>query len=130
MTVSDWVLLGWIWVLGLTALGIGVLFAPLTSVTIASEFQRGQGTALLLIAASILFAAVFPTLGTNENRLVAAASVLTAMFGYAGTLIILEGENPFLLAIVIVFTFYLALIAFALVGIVRLIRRIFASFSS
>ncbi len=104
--------------------------STLPSVTIASEFQRGQGTALLLIAASILFAAVFPTLGTNENRLVAAASVLTAMFGYAGTLIILEGENPFLLAIVIVFTFYLALIAFALVGIVRLIRRIFASFSS
>jgi hypothetical protein len=92
----------------------------------AADLQRGQGTALLLIAASILFAAVFPTLGTNDDQLVSLASVLTAMFGYAGTLIILSGENSILLAIVVAYTFYLALIAFALVGVVRLIRIIFA----
>ncbi|MCE2499387.1 MAG: hypothetical protein J4G13_00810 [Dehalococcoidia bacterium] len=126
MTTRDWVLLGWIWVAGLTLLGIGLLLAPRINAATATEFQRGQGTALLLIAASILFAAVFPTLGTNANQLVSSASVLTAMFGYAGTLIILPGENPILLAIVIVFTLYLAVMAFALVGIVRLIRIIFA----
>ena len=127
MTSRNWVLLGWVWVVGLAVLGAGVLVAPAINEVVPDELQRGQGTALLLIAASILFAAVFPTLGTNSSRLVAVASVLTAIFGYAGTLIILAGENLILLAIVVAFTFYIALIAFALVGIVWLIRSIFAN---
>lgn len=127
MTSRNWVLLGWVWVVGLAMLGVGVLVAPAINEVAADELQQGQGTALLLIAASILFAAVFPTLGTNTSRLVAVASVLTAIFGYAGTLIILAGENLILLAIVVAFTFYIALIAFALAGIVWLIRSIFAN---
>ena len=93
-------------------------------------FNSGLGTALLLVAAGILFAAVIPALGTSENRLVPVATVLTAMFGYGGTLIILFDEDPILLAIVLSYTFYLALLAFMLVGIVWLIRSIFAKLRS
>ena len=125
MTARDWFFLGWVWVAGLTALGLGILLAPQISSDVPKPLP-GQGTASLLIAASILFTAVFPTLSTTENRLISVASVLAAIFGYAGTLIILAGENALLMAIVLLYTLYLALIAFILTAIFRAVRALFA----
>ncbi len=117
-------LLGLIWIAGFTVLGLGVLFAPI----FIKQIRPGQGTALLLIAASVLFAAVFPTLVITENRLVSYAGVLTAIFGYAVTLIILVEENPMLAVIVLSYTVYLALSAFILVAIFHVIGMIFSRF--
>ena len=55
-----------------------------------------------------------------------SAGVLTAIFGYAGTLIILGGENPILAAIILSYTIYLALSAFILVAVFHVIRTIFS----
>ena len=125
MIARQWTLLGLIWTAGFTVLGLGVLFAPI----IIKQIRPGQGTALLLIAASILFAAVFPTLMITENRLVSAAGVLTALFGYAGTLIILVEENPILAVIILSYTVYLALSAFILVAIFHVMRIVFSRFN-
>ena len=126
MTSQDWEWMGWIWVVGLAVLGIGILVAPAVDAFPAGWVQPGQGTALLLIAASILFAAVFPALATGRSRLISIASALTALFGYAGTIVILAGENTLLLAIVVAYTIYLALTAYFIVSIFRLIGYIIA----
>ena len=105
-------------------MGVGILLAPLVS----KQLGPGQGTARLLVAASILFTAVVPTLGTTENRLISSAGVLTAIFGYTGTLIILGGENQILAAIILLYTVYLALSAFILVAIFHAIRTMFSQF--
>ena len=128
MTARDWKLLGWVWVAGLTILGIGILAAPELHAVAADWIRPGQGTALLLVAASILFAAVFPNLWASGNRLVAVASVLTAIFGYAGTMIILSNENPVLLAIVVLYTYYLALMSYALLPVFWLVRYLHTHF--
>lgn len=122
MMARQWTFLGWIWVVGFTVMGLGILFVPL----VIKQLGPGQGTALLLVAASILFTAVLPTLGTTENRMASSAGVLTAIFGYAGTLIILGGENPILAAIILSYTIYLALSAFILVAVFHVIRTIFS----
>ena len=119
-----------VWVTGLTILGLILLTAARFHIDQIFAFDAGLGTALLLVAAGILFAAVIPALGISENRLVPVATVLTAMFGYGGTLIILFDEDRILLAIVLSYTFYLALLAFMLVVIVWMIRSIFAKMRS
>ena len=130
MNRRDWERAGWVWVTGLTILGLILLIAARFRIDETFAFDAGLGTALSLVAAGILFAAVIPALGTSDNRLVPVATVLTAMFGYGGTLIILFDEDPILLAIVLSYTFYLALLAFMLVGIVWLICSIFAKLRS
>ena len=124
MMARQWIVLGWIWIVGFTVLGLGILLVPL----VVRQLGPGQGTALLLVAASILFAAAFPTLVVTDNRLMSTAGVLTALFGYAGTLIILNGENPVLAAIILLYTIYLALSALILVAIFHAIERIFSQF--
>ncbi len=126
MTSQDWERMGWIWVVGLAVLGIAILVAPTIDTFPTDWVKPGQGTALLLIAASILFAAVFPALATGRSRLISIASALTALFGYAGTIVILAGENTLLLAIVVAYTIYLALTAYFIVSIFRLIGYIIA----
>ena len=130
MNRRDWERVGWVWVSGLTILGLVLLIAARFQIDAIFTFDSGLGTALLLVAAGILFAAAIPALGTSENRLVPVATVLTAMYGYAGTLIILFDEDRILLAIVLSYTIYLALQAFMLVGIVWMIRTIFAKLRS
>ena len=126
MTSQDWERMGWIWVVGLAVLGIAILVAPTIDTLPTNWVKPGQGTALLLIAASILFAAVFPALATGRSGLIPFASALTAVFGYAGTMLIIANENPMLLAIVIVYTLYLGLTAFAIISILRIIGYIIA----
>ena len=116
------------WVAGLTILGLVILIAPASDTDIGIWFQPGQGTALLLVAANTLFAAVLPTLRASGNRLAAVAGVLTAIFGYAGTTIILAGENLILLAIVVLYTFYLALMAYTIISFARLVQYVIGRF--
>ncbi len=128
MFPADLRLLGWLWVVVQSLAGCALLLAPLVSGIPAEWFRPGQGTALLLIAASILFAAVFPTLLTNPNRLVPTASVLTAVFGYSGTILILRNENEALLALLLGATFYLTLLGFGLIVLARLIASVVSNF--
>ncbi len=54
--------------------------------------------------------------------------MLTAIFGYAGTTIILAGENLILLAIVVLYTFYLALMAYTIISFARLVQYVIGRF--
>ena len=125
MGSREWKLLGSVWVIGLTLLGIALLVAARFGIDEIFAFDTGLGTALLLVAASILFAAVFPTLRTTDNLLVTMSATLTAVFGYTGTMIILFDEDVLLCLIVLIYTFYLAFIALLLTLGFRLITEIF-----
>ena len=59
--------------------------------------------------------------------LVWAASILTAIFGYAGTIKVLEGETPLLMAVLLIATFYIALVGALAVWIVWMYRKLFSS---
>ena len=85
-------------------LGLGVVFYQV--IFIDSVKLKGQGTALLLVGASLLFAVVFSTWDWNNNRLAAFASFSTAVFGFLGTSYILADENPLLLTLLGVIAFY------------------------
>ena len=80
MSSPEWKLLGSVWVVGLTLLGMALLLAAQFGIDDTFTFDSGLGTALLLVAASILFAVVFPTLRTTDNLLVTIAATLTAVF--------------------------------------------------
>ena len=60
------------------------------------------------------------------NALSTIASVLTAVFGYVGTMMILENENALMLAIVFLATFYVGWIGLAFMLIARIGRFLFA----
>ncbi len=110
----------------MACLGIGLLVIREVLPSESDWTRDGIGTALLLVAASILFVVVFETLSkADKNLLATVASSLTAIFGYAGTMIILGSENSRLMAVAIVVTFYIGWIGMVFVLITRLARRIF-----
>ena len=109
----------------MTCLGIGLLVVPAVSPFVSSWAREGLGTALLLVAASILFVAVFEGLPrVGKNAIVVVASSLAAIFGYAGTIVVLEGENPFLMVVFLVFNIYLTLAGLAVAFMGRFYRAI------
>ena len=110
----------------MACLGIGLMVIRAVLPSESDWTRDGIGTALLLVAASILFVVVFEALpNIGKSPLVFVASGLTAIFGYAGTMIILERENPLLMAVVVVATFYIGGIGIVFVLMVRLMGRIF-----
>lgn len=118
---NDWIMFAWVWMTGMTCLGIGLLAAPFILPPESDWTRKGSGTALLLVAASILFVAVFE----GKGKLVKVAGVLTAIFGYAGTISVLESENPLLMAIIIMVTLYTLLAGMALVWMAWMRRNVF-----
>ncbi len=127
MRPGDWIGLGWVWVVWQTITGLGLLIAPLFSAVAAEWFGPGRGSALLLIAASILFAAVLPSFVISANRLVPVAGLLTALFGYVGTGVVLDGENKTLLAFLIITTFVVMVAAFNIILLLALVRMLIAA---
>ena len=107
-----WRLAGWAWVAVMDLLGLGIVFFQAIFPQI--ESIEGQGTALLLVGASILFVVVFATWDWRINRLAAFASFSTAVFGFLGTSYILAKENPLLLAFLGVIALYSAVIVLGL----------------
>lgn len=77
----------------LTILAVGEIFLPIIfpSPPVDGLFDKGQGTALLLVGATIIFAVVFE--GWNKGRLVFWAGFAIAFFGFLGTSYILVREN-------------------------------------
>ena len=122
--------MGWAWVAGGTVLGLILLLAARFRIDSIFAFDTGLGTALLLVAGGILFAVALPALTTTDNTLVSTAGVLTAIFGYGGTSIILFDEEPILFALVWLYHFYLVFFAFALAVTSRWVRRIFTKLRS
>ncbi len=115
-------LAGWVWVVVLDLLGLGVMFFPALSSGTAQ--LKGQGTALLLVAASILFAVVFATWDWKNNRLAAFASFSTAIFGFLGTSYILAKENSLLLTLLGVIAFYSVLTGIFLAFLIRFAKNL------
>ena len=104
---NDWLVFAWVWMAGMTFLGVGLLVAPAFLSPESVWISKGSGTALLLVTASILFVVVFEALGkSGMGKTGPVAGVLTALFGYAGTIKVLDGENPLLLAFILVYAFY------------------------
>lgn len=122
--------MGWAWVAGGTVLGLMLLLAARFRIDPVFAFDTGLGTELLLVAGGTLFAVALPALTTTDNKLVSTAGVLTAIFGYGGTSIILFDEEPILFALVWLYHFYLVFFAFALAVTSRWIRRIFSRLRS
>ena len=122
--------MGWAWVAGGIVLGLSLLLAARFRIYSIFAFDTGLGTALLLVAGGTLFAVALPALTTTDNKLVSSAGVLTAIFGYGGTSIILFDEEPVLFALVWLYHFYLVLFAFALAVTSRWVRIIFTKLRS
>ena len=112
---------------GMTLLGLVLLTAPAFLDAESRWISKGAGTAMLLIAASILFVVVFEALAkVGRNTPVNAATGLTALFGYIGTIKVLESENALLLAVLVIATFYIGWMGVAFVVLARLGRIIFS----
>lgn len=125
---NDWIVFAWAWLAGMSCLGVGLLLAPRFLPPESGWVNSGSGPALLLVAASILFVVVLdPLTHAQGNRLLWVAGILTAVFGYVGTLQTLDEENPLLQAVMLVATFYVAWIAGGTVLAVRLFRRAFGN---
>lgn len=123
---NDWIAFARVWMAGMTFLGAGLLLAPAFLPPESAWISKGTGTALLLVAASILFVVVFEALGKAGMGMTGpVASVLTAVFGYAGTIKVLASENPLLLAFILVYAFYTGWIGAVFVWIAWLRRSIF-----
>jgi hypothetical protein len=60
---NDWIAFARVWMAGMTFLGAGLLLAPAFLPPESAWISKGTGTALLLVAASILFVVVFEALG-------------------------------------------------------------------
>ena len=124
MTRNEWRIINWVWAVDMTLIGAGLLLYPVFFME--QNTVTGQGTALLLVAASLLFTAVFATWDWRKNRLAAFASFGTAVFGFLGTSYILAAENSTLLAILIIASLYSLLmglpIVFSLAYVIRRIR--------
>ena len=111
-------------------LGLGILLGAGFRIDSIFAFDTGLGTALLLVAGGTLFAVALPALITTDNKLVSTAGIVTAIFGYGGTSIILFDEDPILFALVWVYHFYLVFFAFVLAVTSRWIRGIFTRLRS
>lgn len=123
---NDWIAFAWAWLAGMTCLGIGLLTVPFFLSAENDWISPGSGTALLLVAASVLFVVVIdPFTQVKRDRLIRLAGILTAFFGYAGTLKVLDAENPLLMTVLWLATFYIAWIGGAFVLAIRLARRAF-----
>ena len=111
----------------MTLLGIGLLVLRISFPSENGWVENGLGTALLLVAASILFVAVFEMLGRIAGNVLSTAAIaLTAVFGYVGTMVILEKENTLMLAIVFLATFYVGWAGLTFMWIARVGRFLFA----
>ena len=121
-------MLGWAWVACLAIVGFIVLVGAQLEGTPTGWFSPGEGVALQLIAAGILFAAVFPTLAKDLTSLVGIAGMLTAVFGYAGTMLVLYDANPVLLVLVLLLTVYPMSMASLLLSFAVLMREAFGIF--
>ncbi len=93
--------LGWLWVAVLSVEGLVLIFPIWFGSGIPALVQPGRGTALQLIAASILFAAILPAVTRDASRLAIFAALSAAVFGWVGTWLILISENR-LLAVILV----------------------------
>lgn len=112
----------------MTSLGAGLLLAPAFLPPESVWISKGSGTALLLVTASILFVAVFEALGkAGTGKTGTVASILTAVFGYAGTIKVLDSENPLLLAFILIYAFYTGWIGAIFIWIAWMYRLVFNS---
>ncbi len=122
-----WLWVGWHTALGVAILGSAIANSPARVGTCAYIRDAGHGTALLLVGASILFAAVIPpreTLQTSKNKLPIIAGLLTGAFAYIGTAITLMNENRSLLGLIYLTTVYFGvLVALPVAIIARSLRR-------
>ena len=120
LLVGNW--FGWLWVGWYTVLGVAILVFALVGTLSVSH-----GTGLLLVGASIFFAAVIPpreTLATSKNKLPTIATLLAAVFAYMGTAIALMRENAPLLGVIYLSTGYFGvLVALPVAVIARSLRR-------
>ena len=123
---NDWIAFASVWLAGMSCLGAGLLIAPLFLPAQSDWVSTGSNTALLLVAASILFVVVLdPFTNARHEPPIRLAGILTAVFGYIGTVRALGAENSLLLAVIIMVTFYVAWMGAAFVLAIRLLRRAF-----
>lgn len=114
---------GWTWLATSILAGSLILGSYLLVGTGYDWLTPGRGTGLQLVGGGALFAAVFPALTTQQNRLISWGALVGTAFVYIGTWIILREQNIFLLALIMFVTVPTTLIVAWLAAIANLFRE-------
>ena len=118
-------LAGWTWLVTSILAGAVILGSYLVVGDVGDEWPAtGRGTALQLVGGGALFAAVFPALSAQQNRLISLGALVGTAFVYVGTSVILREQNIFLLALIMVITVYTTLMVICVVAIANLFREL------
>ena len=115
---------GWTWLATSILAGSLILGSYLLVGTGYDWLAPGRGTGLQLVGGGALFAAVFPALTTQQNRLISWGALVGTAFVYVGTWIILREQNIFLLALIMFVTVQTTLIVTWLAAIANLFREL------
>ena len=84
----------------------------------------GRGTALQLVGGGALFAAVFPALTTQQNKLISLGALFGKAFVYVGTWVILSEQSITWLRLIMLITVPTTLIVTWLAAIANLFREL------
>ena len=115
---------GWTWLVTSVLAGAVILGSYLPENAGYHWLAPGRGTGLQLVGGGALFAAVFPALPTQQNRLISLGALVGTAFVYVGTWVILREQNIFLLALIMVITVYTTLMVICVVAIANLFREL------
>ena len=115
---------GWTWLVTSILAGAVILGSYLPESTGYYWLAPGRGTGLQLVGGGALFAAVFPALPAQQNRLISLGALVGTAFVYVGTWVILREQNIFLLALIMVITVYTTLMVICVVAIANLFREL------
>ena len=115
---------GWTWLATSILAGSLILGSYLLVGTAYGWLTPGRGTGLQLVGGGALFAAVFPALTTQQNKLISLGALVGTAFVYVGTWIILREQNISLLALIMFITVQTTLIVTGVVAIANLFREL------
>ena len=116
---------GWTWLVTSILAGAVILGSYLVTGDVGDEWPAsGRGTALQLVGGGALFAAVFPALATQQNRLISWGALVGTAFVYVGTGIILSEQSITWLRLIMLITVPTTLIVTWGVAIANLFREL------
>ena len=116
---------GWTWLVTSILAGVVILGSYLIIGDAGDEWPaQGRGTALQLVGGGALFAAVFPALATQQNKLISLGALVGTAFVYVGTWVILSEQSITWLRLIMLVTVPTTLIVTWIAAIANLFREL------